>query len=344
MFELLTRILLWLLVGTIIWYVFIRFIPRTYLTWLGGLIVFAFVILAFFDPGGGVVSSVWSILSFPLKPLGLAIFLLLTSLREGTKKVAANQVVAALIILFLSSMPIVAFWLAGQAEGAVVNIRDSRVNPTVVPAVPAIVVRGEEISPADPSFRSRVQVGNTETGFNNSIASRILYAGTLYREQVAAGNDPLVIISIGPQLNAPGVLNDQAAAQVIGEIAVAAGIPVERILIETEGTDLYSTAFEITSALNSRELATGTNADILLVAPVLNTSRAVSTFASLGVSAVTRPTDQFAFQLNGGQLVANIADLLPSVDALALTTRVVEEYLTAVYYFLRGWLGNPLTI
>lgn len=344
MFELLTRILLWLLVGTIVWYVFIRFIPRTYLTWLGGLIVFAFVILAFFEPGSRVVSSVWSILSFPLKPLGLAIFLLLSALREGTKKVAANQVVAALIILFLSSMPIVAYWLAGQAEGAIVDIRDSRVNPSVIPAVPAIVVFGEGISPADPSFRSRVQVGNADTGFNNSMTSRIFYAGALYNEQVAVGNNPLVIISIGPQLNAPGVLDDQSAAQAIGQIALAAGIPIDDILIETEGVDLYSTAVEIVNALNSRGIATGTNADILLIAPILNTSRAVSTFASLGVGAVTRPTDQFAFQLNGGQLVANIADLLPSVDALTLTTRVVEEYLTAVYYFLRGWLGNPMML
>lgn len=344
MFELLTRILLWLLVGTIIWYVFIRFIPRSYLAWLGGLIIFVFIVLAFLEPGSRVVSSVWSILSFPLKPLGLAIFLLLTSLREGTKKIAANQVVAAVIILFLSSMPIVAFWLAGQAEASVVNVRDTRVNPDVLPQVQAIVVLGDNISPADPSFRSRVQVGNTETGFNNAIASRIFYAGTLYADQVASGNAPLVIISIGPQLNAPGRLNETAAAQAIGEIAVAAGIPVENILIETEGVDLYSTAVQIANALTTRNFATGTNADILLVAPVLSISRAVSTFASLGISAVTRPTDQFAFQLNGGQLVANISDLLPSVDALALTTRVVEEYLTAVYYFLRGWLGNPLMI
>jgi uncharacterized SAM-binding protein YcdF (DUF218 family) len=344
MFELLTRVLLWLLVITIVWYVFIRFIPRTYLTWLGGLIVFVFVVLAFFEPGSRVVSSVWSILSFPLKPLGLAIFLLLNSLKEGTKKVAGNQVVAALIILFLSSMPIVAYWLAGQAQGAIVDIRDERFRPAIIPAVPAIVVLGEGISPADPSFRSRVQVGNTETGFSNAITSRIFYAGELYTEQVANGNNPLVIISIGPQLNTPGVLNDQTAAIVVGEMALSAGIPIEKILLETEGNDLYTTAVEIVNALTARGISIGTEADILLVAPILNTSRAVSTFASLGVGAVTRPTDQFAFQLNGGQLVANIADLLPSVDALTLTTRVVEEYLTAVYYFLRGWLGNPLIV
>jgi len=342
MFELLTRILLWLLIALIVWYVFIQFIPRAYLTWLGGLIVFTFVLLAFFNPTSGTVAAVWSIISFPLKPLGLVIFLLLTSLREGTKKIAPNQVVAALIILFLASMPIVAYWLAGQAEGAVVDTQALRANPTRIDNIRSIVVLGDATSPGDPSFRSRVQVNNVEDGFNNSLASRLFYAGRLYNDQVAQGNNPLVVVGAGPQLQGRADEDLGLSVQAIGDILMEVGVPNDRILIETEGVDLFSTITNIREALIDRGFNPATD-DILLVAPVLNISRAVSAFARQGIDALPQPTDQFAFQLDDGDLVANVSDLIPNVDALALTTRVVDEYLTSVYYFLRGWVVNPLS-
>lgn len=342
MFELLTRILLWLLIAMIIWYVFIRFIPRAYLTWLGGLIVFTFVLLAFLSPTSGTVAAVWSILSLPLKPLGLVIFLLLTSLRDGTKKIAANQVVAALIILFLCSMPIVAYWLAGQAEGAVVDTQAIQENPTRISNVRAIVVLGDNISPLDPSFRSRVQVSNAEEGFNNSLASRLIYTGRIYQEQVAQGNNPLVVVGAGPQLQGRSDEDQGQAVQVLGTLLAEAGVPNDRILIETEGINLYTTIDNIRDALVERGFQPATD-DIILVAPVISISRAVSTLARMGIDALPRATDQFAFQLNSDNLVASVSDLIPNVDALALTTRVVDEYLTSVYYFLRGWVVNPLS-
>jgi len=342
MFELLTRILLWLLIATIVWYVFIRFIPRAYLTWLGGLIVFTFVLLAFISPTSGTVASVWSIISLPLKPLGLAIFLLLTSIREGTKKIAANQVVAALLILFLSSMPIVAYWLAGTAEGSVVDTRLLRANPERVDNIRAIVVLGDNISPLDPSFRSRVQVTNVEEGFNNSLASRLIYTGRLYENELAQGRDPLVVVGAGPQIQGRSDEDVGLSVQTIGNVLTEAGVPGDRILIETEGVNLYSTIDNIRDALVERGFQPGTD-DIILVAPVISISRAVSTFARMGIDALPQPTDQFAFQLDSDRLVANVTDLLPNVDALALTTRVVDEYLTSVYYFLRGWVVNPLS-
>lgn len=343
MFELLTRILLWLLIGTIVWYVFIRFIPRAYLTWLGGLIVFTFVLLAFFDPRSGTVSAVWSILSLPLKPLGLVIFLLLSSIREGTKKIATNQVVAALLILFLCSMPIVAYWLATQAERSVVDLRSPQISNVDVSTVKAIVVLGDGMNPSDPSFRSRVQVGNSEDGFNNSLASRLLFAGRLYQEQLAVGIDPLVIVGAGAQVSLQTSDANYANLIAIRELLVSGGVPDERILIEAEGVGLFNTAVAIREILSNA----GYNFErdsILLVAPILTISRALSTFANADIRSIPRPTDQFAFQLGNRELIAAVSDLLPNVDALALTTRVVDEYLASVYYFLRGWLVSPLTL
>jgi hypothetical protein len=33
-----------------------------------------------------------------------------------------------------------------------------------------------------------------------------------------------------------------------------------------------------------------------------------------------------------------LRDLLPSVDSLEMTTRLFNETLTSMYYFLRGWV------
>lgn len=340
MFELLTRILLWLLIAAIVWYVFMQFIPRAYLTWLGGLIVFTFVVLAFLSPASGTVAMVWGFISAMFfKPLGLVIFLLLMSLKEGTKKIAANLVVAALLILILSSLPIVAYWLAGQAESSVVDTQALRANSPVA-NTRAIVVLGDPTGLLDPSFRSRVQVSNIEEGFNNSLASRLVYAGRLYATQVTQGNDPLVVVGAGPQLQSRSDEDTGQAVQTIGNLLQGAGVPSDRILIETEGFDLYTTVVSVRDALVARGFQPGADG-LILVAPVLSISRASSTFARLGIDVLPEPTDQFAFQLERGRLIASPLDLIPNVDALALTTRVVDEYLTSVYYFLRGWVVDP---
>ncbi|MBD1910050.1 MULTISPECIES: ElyC/SanA/YdcF family protein [unclassified Leptolyngbya] len=341
MFELLTRILLWLLIAAIVWYVFIQFIPRAYLTWLGGLIVFTFVVLAFLSPASGTVAMVWGMISsIFFKPLGLVIFLLLMSLKEGTKKIAANLVVAALLMLILTSMPIVAYWLAGQAERSIVDTEALRANANQVANVRAIVVLGDPTGLLDPSFRSRVQVSNVEEGFNNSLASRLAYAGRLYATQATQGNDPLVVVGAGPQLQDRSDEETGQAVQTIGNLLEGAGVPNNRILIETEGYDLYTTIVSVREALVARGFQPGTDG-IILIAPALSISRATSTFARLDVDVLPEPTDQFAFQLESGRLMASPLDLIPNVDALALTTRVVDEYLTSVYYFLRGWVVDP---
>lgn len=325
MFELLTRILLWLLIGTVLWYVFSQFIPRAYLTWLGGIIVFVFVILAFLDPSNSTVGSVWGLLSLPLKPLGLAIFLLLISLKDGSKKVAGNQVMAALLVLLFSSTPIVAYWLTSQAERTGMNALS--VQQTVAPnaqTTRAIVVLGDEV---DPFAGNRAQLGDRQGRF----IARLNSAAQIYQAQVGQGNPDLVVIaSVGNQ-TAPG---QPEAAQVVQSVLTAGGVPADRILIGTSGTDLYSSMVEVDRSLQARGFRKEADT-IVLVAPGLSSGRAVATLGNLGIRATPGAIDRF---LSGDRLLATISDLIPNVDALALTTRVVDEYLTSVYYFLRGWL------
>jgi uncharacterized SAM-binding protein YcdF (DUF218 family) len=342
MFELLTRVLLWVLIVTIIWYVFSRFINKVYLTWLGGLILFAFLLLAFIDPTNSTVGSVWSVLSLPLKPLGLAIFLLLNSLREGSQKVAGNQVVAALLVLFFASTPIVSYWLASQtARSATSTVQVQGDRPADPLTVRAIVVLGDGTSPTDPTYGVRTQFSNSEDGFGTGLVSRLFFAGQTYRELAAQGNTPLVVISAGPQLT--GDQQEAEQAQDTVALLVDAGVPEERILIEPNGSDVRSSAIQVERLLVERGYQKSSDT-IVLISPALNVRRAVSAFAQVGLRSQARPTDIFAFQMREGEgQLALLSDLVPNVEALALTTRVVDEYLTSVYYFLRGWLLNPVS-
>lgn len=348
MFILLTRLLLWLLVGGILWFIFLRFIPRIYLTWLGGLLLFSLLALAFVDPANSTIGLVWTILSIPLKPLGLAILLLLSALREGTRKVLGNQVLAALLVLLLSSLPIVAYWLTGQAEQSIFRARSalqegfSLTQPADPQTVRAIVVLGQRASQAGgTAYRTQTQIAQEagDTGVPAALVPRILYAGELYREQRNQGNDPLVIISAGPRPERAGA--DVGQADEIRDLLIDAGVASDRILIDSAGIDIYSSARSVRDMLVNRGFETGSDR-VILVSSAISARRAILTFAQLGVRTTPRPTDFFVARPPDTAQLAVVADLIPSVEALELTTRVVEEYLTSIYYFLRGWLIDPL--
>ena len=116
MFVLLSRVLLWLLIGTIIFSLFRRFYPSG--TFLGRLLVIVLLLIvgfAFIAPGEPVVSSLWEVVSFPLKPLGAAILLMIFAAQRmkggGIDKPGGYLLGWALAILLLSSTPAVAYFL-----------------------------------------------------------------------------------------------------------------------------------------------------------------------------------------------------------------------------------------
>ena len=70
-------------------------------------------------------------------------------------------------------------------------------------------------------------------------------------------------------------------------------------------------------------------------------SRAALTFERRDLQVIAKPTDFYTAPMMGdGSLLRRLPDILPSVDALQLTTRYWNELLTSLYYFLRGWLPN----
>lgn len=316
MFLLLTQVLLWLLITVIIYNLLLKVIPRAYLTLLGGFLLFAIIVLAFFFPNDALVRTAWSVLSFPLKPVGATIVLLAAALNQGLKK---NLIMAALLILLISSIPFVSTVLARPLElGAFPRTAPAA---TAAPAG-AIVVLAQGTT--QPSLPPRTQIQLTDEGSN-----RLRRAAQLYQEQVNAGNQPIVIASAGQEAN--------NVATVLSQF----GVPQGQIVVESRSQDLRTSAEQVNGILRGRGIQ---NRPVLLVTSAINSRRASLAFSQVGINVVTQPAN-FVSTEPGTREARNITvqSFIPSVDALSVSTRILEEFYTTVYYSLRGWLSPTTT-
>ncbi len=355
MLVLLTRVLLWASVGVLIWYILARIIPKKFLTWFGGVILILLLVLSFADPDDSTVSVIWQILSFPLTPLGAAIVFLGAALTEGPKKPRGTPAAIALAILIFSSIPIFSQWIVSDAEQSVRTAYAQRVElcegvcrNDEIPAqgnlaeAGAIVVIGDS---ADIDRAIDVSSAPGDASVNTSLAPRLIYAASLYQQARDRGASPVVIVTAGT-----GEENSDQR-DVIRTILSQSNVPNSAVQIEDTGLDIYRTAREVEEQLESRQIispravrrAQGTDDDrrIFLVAPAILIQRAALTFEKRGLEVVAKPTDFYTAPFStSGDVLDRLPDILPSVDALQLTTRYWNELLNSLYYFLRGWLPN----
>ncbi|NJL41550.1 MAG: YdcF family protein [Leptolyngbyaceae cyanobacterium SM1_4_3] len=256
-------------------------------------------------------------------------------MRSGIKAVAGNLVLAAALILLFSSLPLTAYWLTSQSEQSAQAFVDSDDLPALTSA-DAIVVLGDSSGLLDSSYRTRTE--RDEDGISTNLTPRLLYAARLYQE---AGTNPLVIVSAGLQ-DREG--EDTSEVQAITNLLTGMGVPDDRIEIDSESAGARTSAREVDEILEDRGLS-GDDTAVILVGSAISIRRASSTFAQLDIDTIPRPTEFSILAPPGSEdFELRIADFVPSVEALALTTRVVDEYLTSIYYFLRGWLSNPMGI
>ena len=317
MFLLLTQVLLWLLITVIIYNLLLKVIPRAYLTLLGGFLLFAIIVLAFFFPNDRLVATAWSILSFPLKPVGATIVLLAAALNQGLKK---NLIMAALLILLISSVPIVSTVLARPLELGEVP-RTATTGAATGPAG-AIVVLGQGTT--QPSLPPRPQIQLTDEGSN-----RLRRAAQLYQEQTNRGNQPIIIASAGSEANN------------VASVLTQFGVPQGQIVTESRSQDLRTSAEQVRDILRSRAIG---NRSIFLVTSAINSRRARLAFSQVGINVVAQPAN-FVSTEPGTREARNITiqSFIPSVDALSVSTRILEEFYTTIYYSLRGWLAPTAT-
>jgi hypothetical protein len=146
MFLLLSRVLLWLLIGTIVYSLFQRFYPSG--TFVGRLIlvvILVIVALSFLNPSEPAVASLWRMLSFPLKPLGASVLLMILAAQKikggGIEKPGGYMIGWALTILLLASTPAVAYFLYRAPLGAMAG---ERYIATAVPTSGTLVALGQQ--------------------------------------------------------------------------------------------------------------------------------------------------------------------------------------------------------
>lgn len=357
--NLLTLILVWAAVGLVIWYILLKFIPRTFLTWFGGAILLTLIVWSFIEPNDETIGAIWNIISLPLTPLGFSLALLLFSLKgfsfkEGFKSANGRYVAIALAILLVSSVPLFARTIVNQAEQAVRQAYDAQrgicddVCPVDVPEtaplnrVIAMVVIGENMDvvtlPHD--FPSRV---DSNLALDPVLVSQLNSAADLYNQLRQSGSSPVVFLTSGPVFG-----NDEEEAQKeqrLRQFLTSRGIPVEVIRVDDSGMDVHRAVSEFNEFLGERGLLTDDGVPlsddrVALVAPALAMRRAALTFEKEGIQVVAWPTNLYGSSepTNDDDTLATLSDLVPSAEALRLTTRYWDEVLTSFYYFLRGWL------
>ncbi|NJL48696.1 MAG: DUF218 domain-containing protein [Leptolyngbyaceae cyanobacterium SM2_5_2] len=356
--NLLTRLLLWLAIGYFLWWVVKKFIPTNFLTWFGGFIILGLVAASFLAPNDRTIGTFWQFLSFPLTPLGAVITFLALALGAGVKKVNGRFVVAALLILLVSSIPLVARGLAIQSEQAVQRAYDNQrllcsdICPSV-DAVPvdrarAMVIIGENADAYRLANSLPSQI-DSDVPLDPVLVSRLNSAADVYNRVSLAR--PFVTVSAGALDG-----NSEAGQQLdesIRQRLVNRGIPAETIRITRNGADIRGVVEDQASFLASQGLFTPqerqarreagqNNRDanrVILVAPALTMRRAALAFESEGLQVVAWPTELYgAPRPNDADSLARLADLVPNVGALRLTTRYWQELLSSIYYYLRGWL------
>lgn len=378
-FLLLTQVFLWLLVGFIIWYFLQNILKKEFLGLLVLLLFLAVIALSFFQGGisepTSILAILWRLISFPLTPFGLGMILLTVILLGGVKTVWAKRfIMTGLILLAIGSVPLVSYWLAQELEMEAVELitplraLDPGARPVIMllghnttrlqlkprrealPAEPPKVER--PITPFQFELLSQLPIQMTEAG------DRIVYAAQLYREGLSGGTPPLILVSAGSRpdrIRKEGENREEVteAQDIQTMLTRTFNIPENDMLLDHNNGNIHSSAENAKKLLENRQINYGQQ--IILVGTALNMNRAALTFQRIFDESciAVRPTDFFTVPppdslrqvATGRDLIERevlVTDVLPTVDAFWLSSKAFQEYLNALYYFLRGWI-KPLT-
>jgi uncharacterized SAM-binding protein YcdF (DUF218 family) len=225
----------------------------------------------------------------------------------GRRRLALGLASVSVLALLLLSTPLVADLLARGLEREVppVAVGD-------LPEAEAIVVLGGGIAPA---------LWPRAAPELSGAADRVLHAARLWR----AGKAPLVVASGGtPEATGAPV----PEAEAMKALLVEWGVAEDRVVVEAGSLDTRQNAV-LTAALLRERGATR----VLLVTSALHMPRALAAFRATGLAVTPAPTDYLVVEGRG----ASLSDVLPSADALMLSSRALHERLGRLWYRLRGW-------
>ncbi len=194
---------------------------------------------------------------------------------------------------------------------------------------------------------------------------RLIYAARLYQEEVARGTNPLLIVSAGSREGRDRKEGDTrentAESKDVVTFLQTQGVPAGNILEDGNSPTVHDSAVNVRSLLRVRQISFGNQ--LFLVTSAIEMSRAALTFnrefnnqgSETTVTIIPRPTDFYTLpqreslrqRTQGRDLIERgfrLGDLLPNTQSFALSSRVINEYITSIYYFLRGWIRPVSTI
>lgn len=241
----------------------------------------------------------------PLFVLPIGITLLLIG--AGIVRRRRWPLVAAIVVLWLSSMPLVAGPLARALEDGA-----TRLPVDSVGIADAIVVLST----------GRMTAPGPEAVSEWTDADRFFGGVQLLR----AGKAPLLVFTGGWS---PWEPNAPTEGEVMTEYATAIGIPREQIVTTGRVFNTAEEAVAVAAVLKARQQGT---TRIILVTSAFHVPRARQLFEQAGLAVSVFPVD---FYGTGGG--TSVMDVLPTAGALTQTQMALRELYGRLYYRFKPW-------
>lgn len=253
------------------------------------------------------LTKILPLLLMPVPVALAAVLLALIFIARGNRKPAVYCLVLSLLVLWLSSLPVVASQLLLSLE--------SQHRPIAVENVPAsdcIVVLGGALEPPTPP---RADIELTDS------ADRVYQAAKLYR----AGKGKTIIVAAG---NQPWARHPVSEAQQIGDLLVEWGVPPDSVVLDTRSKNTRENAINAAALIRQRGCRSS-----LLVTSAWHMPRALAAFSKVGADLFPVPVDMRLVQEDRG----SVAQFIPRADALAMTSQALLEWMGIWVYRFRGW-------
>jgi uncharacterized SAM-binding protein YcdF (DUF218 family) len=240
-----------------------------------------------------------------LLPLLLSpIVVVLALVLVGTWRRSRAILVAAALLLWTLSTPVIADALLRAVEGHRV-----RLEAATMPKADAVVVLS--------GMLTHVQGAKGLVSEWGEAADR-LFGGI---ELMQANKAPRLVLTRG-LLPWQGAI--QAEGEILREIAIAAGVPAERIVLTPPAMNTADEAVGVRSLLASDAGA------VILVTSAFHMTRARALFEQQGLRVIEYPVD-FRVGASGNAPT----DYFPSAGALRNSDEAIREWLGQAYYALR---------
>ena len=250
------------------------------------------------------------ILPLLILPVGMATWLCLLALVllwAGKRKTSITFLFVAVLVLWGSSMQLVAQTLYGKLESVYppVQVLD-------IPASKCIVLLGGAVEP--------VMSPRVDFDLHDSV-DRVRKAANLHR----AGKAELIIVAGG---NQPWMDFSQTEAQATEVLLMEWGVPATAIKLEGGSRNTRE------NAVNSARLLQQHRCGIpLLVTSAAHMPRSVAAFSKVDVDVFPVSTDVRV--INTPNLT--VMDFLPDAGALKMTTDAMREWIGQWVYRFREW-------